>query len=444
MSSDIRLDLATGDLTITQGRLSLAVGADAVVQSLRIRFRTFLGEWFLDSRVGVPWFQLVFVKHPNLRLARAVLRQVALATPGVVAVRAFSVSLDDRRRCAVEVVAITTAGEVPIGFGDVLSSPNAVVRLLAGACSTRSEGAGALGVSLTVDAGLAPTSWANGVAVLAGVGASGGTGSYTYEWTVQSGGAGVFGDDTSLISTFTPSAPSAAIVLRLTVHDGASTAYDEIVVAATWDAVVTNGTGFTRHVWLEVSAANVTLNGANVSQLNDRWGTYHCTQATASLQPLYVASGGPNNLPYTVPNDADDILTNTAISLSSGRRIRMYFVVTQHASGVMAPCAVLCGPGDAALYRSGGSFVMEAEPEPGGLQQITLSSPAADTAWHTASIEFLASGLVGKLDGAAISPAFTGTSGCDSVDAINVGDPRGSGGGHLFLVTGGGGACAGG
>src|SRR3972149_2290942 len=146
MSRDIRLDLATGDLTITQGRLSLAVGADAVVQSLRIRFRTFLGEWFLDSRVGVPWFQLVFVKHPNLRLARAVLRQVALATPGAVAVRGVSVSLDGRRRCAVEVVAITTAGEVPIAFGDVLSSPNAVVRLLAGACSTRSEGAATLTV----------------------------------------------------------------------------------------------------------------------------------------------------------------------------------------------------------------------------------------------------------------------------------------------------------
>jgi hypothetical protein len=101
---------ADGDIDLTGGEARLVSGVDALVQHLRIRFKTFLGECYRDRRVGVPWFQVVFVKNPNLRLVRSLIREVAFTTPGVAAVLDLRVTVSSDREASISFLCRTTEG----------------------------------------------------------------------------------------------------------------------------------------------------------------------------------------------------------------------------------------------------------------------------------------------------------------------------------------------
>ena len=99
---DIRMN-AAGDIDITGDTLSLTSGAEAVAQHLRIRLRFFLGEWFLDRRLGVAYYQSILVKGTPLELVRAIYRKVILQTPGIQTIGALTTVLDPiTRRLTVE------------------------------------------------------------------------------------------------------------------------------------------------------------------------------------------------------------------------------------------------------------------------------------------------------------------------------------------------------
>lgn len=94
---DLRLN-NEGDLLIEDDELKLIDGDDAIVQHLTIRLRFFLGEWFLDERLGVPYFDSVLIKNPNLVLVRGILRQAILTTPGVEQLDSFQFTYDNAIR----------------------------------------------------------------------------------------------------------------------------------------------------------------------------------------------------------------------------------------------------------------------------------------------------------------------------------------------------------
>jgi len=292
---------------------------------------------------------------------------------------------------------------------------------------------GALAVNPGTDSGV----WVSAAITLNATGAFGGAAPYTYLWSVVSGGTGTFSDATSLTSTFTATSVGS-IVLKLTATDAVSrTASANVTIAATWDAVITNGTGFTRHVWIEVSAGTVTLNGANVSQINDRWaGAYHCVQATASKQPLYVATGGPNNLPYITPNSVDDALRNTSISLSAARRLRFYKVLAQASSGVTTVLTIRRTSTEAVvqMYSDATDFHMYSIANGEAAQDKLLTSHPLDTAWHAVSLQYLATGTVGFVDGTAIAPAFTGSPGAAAIEVFDVAGDTFAAGGKFYLL----------
>lgn len=86
------------DLRLTDGQVSLVDGADAVVQHIKIRLQFFAGEWFLDLREGLPYFQEILVKGPNLGRIRALFRATILETPGVLLVDRLDLDLDSSTR----------------------------------------------------------------------------------------------------------------------------------------------------------------------------------------------------------------------------------------------------------------------------------------------------------------------------------------------------------
>ncbi len=95
----LKLDPTTHDLYLDgNGTVELVDGIDETAQRLKTKYRFFLGEWFLDQRLGVPLIRDVFVKNPNIRAVTAMLRQVAQQDPGVETVEEFLVDYDTTTR----------------------------------------------------------------------------------------------------------------------------------------------------------------------------------------------------------------------------------------------------------------------------------------------------------------------------------------------------------
>jgi len=95
--ADLALD-TTGDLDFSTNDAVVIEGIVAIRQELQIRYRYFLGEWFLNPEEGTPYFEHVIKKNANDAQVRAVLVGVAKDTPGVEEVRYYNAVLDGPNR----------------------------------------------------------------------------------------------------------------------------------------------------------------------------------------------------------------------------------------------------------------------------------------------------------------------------------------------------------
>lgn len=94
---NILLD-SSGDWAVASGKLQLATKQDEIAQIVSTRLRTFLGEWFLDVRLGVPWFSKILKKNPNPAEIEAILAQTIVESPGIVTLTDFQLTLDNVTR----------------------------------------------------------------------------------------------------------------------------------------------------------------------------------------------------------------------------------------------------------------------------------------------------------------------------------------------------------
>lgn len=72
--------------------LKMVTAAEAVGQHIRQRLQTFLGEWFLDTGVGMPWLDQILGKKYDPALAESIVKAEIMKTDGVVSIESFSVS----------------------------------------------------------------------------------------------------------------------------------------------------------------------------------------------------------------------------------------------------------------------------------------------------------------------------------------------------------------
>lgn len=86
---------SNGDMALNSEGLPFFIGgADEAIQRLRVRFLFFLGEWYRDQRLGVPYYEHVLIKRPNLTLVRSLWRQLILDTPGITRLNRLTESFD--------------------------------------------------------------------------------------------------------------------------------------------------------------------------------------------------------------------------------------------------------------------------------------------------------------------------------------------------------------
>ena len=109
MSLSIHIDAIDYDFRIIGGRLQRVTGADAVAQRLRVRLHAYLGEWFLDRRFGLPWYDGEMLGASNSRLISPLIRREILKDPEVEAVLSFAVS-QIGRQLSIQATVRTTRG----------------------------------------------------------------------------------------------------------------------------------------------------------------------------------------------------------------------------------------------------------------------------------------------------------------------------------------------
>lgn len=96
---DLLLDPVTHDLVFVNGQATVTyTQSEIVAQRLKITLSTFLGEWFLDTTIGVPYFQQIFGKGRSKAAVDVIFQRIIAADPGVIEIREFSSVIDNQGR----------------------------------------------------------------------------------------------------------------------------------------------------------------------------------------------------------------------------------------------------------------------------------------------------------------------------------------------------------
>jgi hypothetical protein len=95
---DLQLDPDDWDLVIEGADLQILDKSDAIAQHVQQRLWLFQGEYFLDETVGVPYFQSILKKRPDLYVVDAVLKDTILNTPGILELISFDLDYNASTR----------------------------------------------------------------------------------------------------------------------------------------------------------------------------------------------------------------------------------------------------------------------------------------------------------------------------------------------------------
>lgn len=76
----------------------IALAATPLDQRIDCRLRTFLGEFWLDQTIGIPYFQEILKKNPDMDAVRAAFASEIQKVPGVQTLDSLEVTRDRASR----------------------------------------------------------------------------------------------------------------------------------------------------------------------------------------------------------------------------------------------------------------------------------------------------------------------------------------------------------
>lgn len=96
---DLKLNFDTHDLEIERFDLVFQDDQlDATRQRLKIRIKFFFTEWFLDTNFGLPYYEIILKKNPNLQEIEGRLIDTIVSTPRVLEILDFNLDFDAAAR----------------------------------------------------------------------------------------------------------------------------------------------------------------------------------------------------------------------------------------------------------------------------------------------------------------------------------------------------------
>ena len=102
------------DLRLVDGSLVLVEGLDAIRQDLVVSLRWFYGEWFLDRRAGLPWFEQILGHKNAITIVERILRRAILQRPGITAIDTLTSSINADRDLTISFKARTVEGPLEL------------------------------------------------------------------------------------------------------------------------------------------------------------------------------------------------------------------------------------------------------------------------------------------------------------------------------------------
>lgn len=120
MLNDIALD-ENGDLRLTENDIRFINGINYVRQKLKIRLQWFLGEWYLNISLGLPYLTEILTKNPNrLAVVNYIKRQIA-QTEGVSSIDNFNADFvtGNARALKIQFSAVTSYGR--LNFSEIFT-----------------------------------------------------------------------------------------------------------------------------------------------------------------------------------------------------------------------------------------------------------------------------------------------------------------------------------
>lgn len=106
----------TGDLDLSSGNLiPVSDIPTETAQKLGSLFKFFLGEYFGDTRLGVPYFKYVFVRNPDLGIVKQILVDVLRSAPGVTDIVSGDLRYVSNQRLATATFQVRAGGALLTG-----------------------------------------------------------------------------------------------------------------------------------------------------------------------------------------------------------------------------------------------------------------------------------------------------------------------------------------
>ncbi len=97
MAATLLLDTGTWDLVLdAAGNMAVATEPYSLSQDAASAIKTFLGEVFFDSTIGVPWLQQILGQPLQVALLKAQLVATAETVPDVASAQVFISSFNNR------------------------------------------------------------------------------------------------------------------------------------------------------------------------------------------------------------------------------------------------------------------------------------------------------------------------------------------------------------
>jgi hypothetical protein len=90
--------LRSQDLVVFNRDISILRDDQEIAQNIRVRLQFYRGEWFLDIDSGVPYFESILKKNPDLIEVDRIFKVAILDAPEVVRITEYSSEFDTKRR----------------------------------------------------------------------------------------------------------------------------------------------------------------------------------------------------------------------------------------------------------------------------------------------------------------------------------------------------------
>ena len=94
---DLAFDNLTNDLVITGGKITQVSGAAEVAQRVKLHLKRLLGEWFLNTTMGMAWYQSL-LGGKNVNAVKLAVRNEMNNVYGVSQISEISIDFDRATR----------------------------------------------------------------------------------------------------------------------------------------------------------------------------------------------------------------------------------------------------------------------------------------------------------------------------------------------------------